>query len=63
LQDLDKWWQGMCVSMSRQSYTGDSTATGGTSHARQVGGEKPDKEATHWSSSISGGWASDYTTS
>jgi len=49
--------------MSRQSYTGDSIATGGTSHARQVGGEKPDKEATHWSSSISGGWASDYTTS
>jgi len=32
-----------CVSMIHESYTDDSIATGGTSHVRQVGGEKPDK--------------------
>ena len=33
------------------SYTGSCIATGSTSHARQVGGDKPEEEATHWSSS------------
>ena len=57
MQELNKWWQGMCVATSHQSYTSDSTANGGTSHARQVVGEKPDKEVTHCSSSIAGGLA------
>jgi len=55
LQYLDKWWQGMCVAMSHKSYTSNSIATGGTSHARQVVDERPDKEVTHRSSSIAGG--------
>jgi hypothetical protein len=38
------------------SYTGGSIATGRASHARQVGGEKPDKQATHQPSRMAGGW-------
>jgi len=33
-----------------------SVATGRSYHTRQIGGEKPDKEATYWSSRIGGGW-------
>jgi hypothetical protein len=32
-------------------YIDGSVATGSTSHARQVGGEKPDEEGNHRSSS------------
>jgi len=39
-------------------YIGDSVATGRISRARQVGGEKPDEEANHRSSSKARGWAS-----
>jgi hypothetical protein len=38
------------------SSTGDSVATGRASQARQIGGEKMDEEATHWSSRNAGGW-------
>jgi hypothetical protein len=38
-------------------YTGGSVATGRVSHARQVGGEKPEEQATHRSSRMAGVWA------
>ena len=38
------------------SYTGDSVTTGRASHARQIGGNEADKEATHRSSRTAGGW-------
>jgi hypothetical protein len=38
-------------------YIGGSIASGRTSHARQVGGEKPDEEANHQSSSKARCWA------
>jgi len=39
------------------SCTGGSIARVRAPHARQICGEKPDKEATHQSSSNAGGWA------
>jgi len=40
-----------------QRYFGGRVAPGRFSHARRLGGEKPEKEATHRSSRIAGGWA------
>ena len=37
------------------SCTGSSIATGKGFHARQIGGERPGKEATHWSFRSAGG--------
>jgi hypothetical protein len=37
------------------SCTGGSVATGKGFHARQIGGERPGKEATHWSFRSAGG--------
>jgi hypothetical protein len=50
--NLDEWWWGLCVSKN----TGGSRATGMVSHARRLGGEKPDDEVTSQSSRIVGGW-------
>jgi len=37
-------------------FNGGGIATGRSYYTRQIGGEKPDKEATYWSFRISGGW-------
>jgi hypothetical protein len=43
-------------SNDQPGYTGGSVATLTASHARQVGGKKPDEQATHQPSRIAGGW-------
>jgi len=39
------------------SYTGSSIVSVRATHARQICGEKPNEEATHWSSRIDRGRA------
>jgi hypothetical protein len=47
---------GLTCSTDPQSCTDSSVATDRASHASQIDGEKPEEQATHWSSRIAGGW-------
>jgi len=59
LQDLEEWWRGLSGSVIHQGIvcTDGSVATCRASHARLVGGKKPDEEAYHRAFSIAGVWA------